>query len=213
MSATLISTTSNYMAAHIEKYNPEKSIKAWEEVHDSISLNKLNSSMALAIYTNLSDSYFMLGKYHDALKWVNKILNFKEKNIFDLQAITRIYVLLVHYELGNYDMLPYIAKSSKRFLIKHNYFSEFEKIMIHFFEKEISKTNNQREQSEVFVQLRKQLEELLKNTKQIQALDYFDYMSWIESKIENRPFVEIVKSRQRTDSQGAEKVQLSSIEK
>ena len=222
--AGFVNVTSNYMGIQLENGHPEKSLKAWQEIKSSIFLNKLDLNLFLAICNNLSHIYFMLGNYQDALKWANKILNFREKNLLDAQAMSRIYVLLVHYELGNYDMLPYMARSSKRFLVKHNYFSQFEKIMIHFFEREIPETNKGHGKIEVFRKLKTELEVLLKNTKQIRALEHFAHMSWIESKIENKPFVEIVKSRhspngrirpmaEKTGLQGEEKVQLSSIGK
>ena len=137
----------------------------------------------------------MLGNYHDALKWTNKILNTPKKNALDLQAMVKIYSLVIQYELGNYDMLPYMARSAERFLIKHNYFSEFEKIMVSFFEKKIPEMNNRQEKTEAFRQLKKQLEEPLKRKQNILALEHFDYISWVESKIENRPFWEIVRKK------------------
>lgn len=39
------------------------------------------------------------------------------------------------------------------------------------------------------------MEKLLKIPYESKALEYFDFVSWLESKIENRPFAEVVREK------------------
>ena len=51
---------------------------------------------------------------------------------------------------------------------------------------------------EAFKKLKTEIENITKNPFEKQAIDYFDFISWIESKIENRSFAEIVKEKVKT---------------
>ena len=101
--------------------------------------------------------------------------------------------IIVHYELKNEDILPYILKSAFRFLIKKNSLFKFEKILLNFIKTKILKSMPDRKLLEDFKELRKQLIETSQNQPQAPILDYL--ISWIESKIENRSFVEIVREK------------------
>ena len=46
-----------------------------------------------------------------------------------------------------------------------------------------------------FRDLKAELEEIFKNPFENKALDLFDFISWLESKIENRAFAEVVREK------------------
>ena len=64
--------------------------------------------------------------------------------------------------------------------------------MLQFFGK-IIKAELRKEKTELFRELKKQLLLLADSPSEKQSFDYFDYLSWVESKIENRSFLEIVR--------------------
>jgi hypothetical protein len=142
-----------------------------------------------------------LQKYHQSLAFVNKILNFKSGYRTDVQALARIFVLIVQYELKKEDLLPYLAKASERWLVKNKYAPKnFDKTLLGFFKYKLPKITSAKEEL-------KALEVLLIQLKKIQNTEYsilkkeFDLESWLESKIQNCLMLEILtKKKSRTQS-------------
>jgi hypothetical protein len=80
---------------------------------------KINNEDLVRIYHTISMVYFGVGEYNKALHWLNKIINTNYEDLSqDIIRISKLINLIVHFELGNDDLLSYIYKSSVRFL--HN---------------------------------------------------------------------------------------------
>ena len=158
--------------------------------------NHLNSALELVLYDHISNIYFGIGQYKKALFWLNKILNYPEFNLReDVYCYARIYNLIIHYELDNNDLMEYTVKSTFRFLHKRNRLYKFENIILDFIGKKLPKLISSKQQIFAFKELKKKLEIAVKDPYEEKALDYFDFISWLKSKIENRSFAEIVKEK------------------
>ena len=158
--------------------------------------SKFDKEVLIALYYNLAYLYFGSRKYSDAILWLNKLLNSKEAELRnDILAFTRILNLIVHYELGNTDVLPYILKSTYRFLQTRNQLYKAESSILNFIRKKIPKIKSQNELIDEFKKLKIEIKEITKDPFERKVLEYFDFISWLESKIENRPFAEIVKEK------------------
>ena len=66
---------------------------------------------------------------------------------------------------------------------------------MNFIRKKIPKIITDKERIVVFKELKIELEEITKDPFEKKALEYFDFISWLESKIENKSFAEIVKEK------------------
>jgi len=159
--------------------------------------DKINNEEEMLFYYNISRVYVGCGEYKNALKYINLVLNYSETGLReDVYAFARLVNLIIHYELGNYDLLDYTIKSTKRFVAKSQKNYQFEAIFLRDFKKLI-KIKNTDELQQLYVDFRKELLEVLKDPYEKAANEYFDFISWLESKIENTPFEEIVKSKQK----------------
>lgn len=139
-----------------------------------------NEPRKIGVYNSVSFFYFICKDYTTALSYINKTLNYK--NIRPEErgyAIARLVSLIIHYEMGNYDLLEYTIKSTRNYLVKTESFYTFEKLLIDFFTDAIN-TNDDK-------QLKRRLVQLNENLKKIERigslLDAFDILSWVESKI------------------------------
>ena len=65
----------------------------------------------------------------------------------------------------------------------------------------LPKVNTHSELIEVFKRLHKELVQLSKDPLERRFLDGFDFISWLEGKIENRPFGEIVREKAKNKTQ------------
>jgi len=95
---------------------------------------------------------------------------------------------VIHYELNNYDLLDYLVKSTERFYTKrkkaadHGY--EFEVTFLKSFKKLVKTNRNLSRSVDVFKEMLEDLKLLLADQNERVALEYFDYLSWVESKLQ-----------------------------
>lgn len=158
--------------------------------------DKINTIEEITLLYNLFYSYFGTGEYSKALGIINKLLNEYQKELrYDIQSAVRILNLILHYELGNSRLLEYNAVSAYRFLYKSKRLYKLENIVLDFIRKKMHHIYTPKDEVEAFIELRKEFIPLLDDPYEKKAFEYFDYISWFDSRIEKRPFEEIVKEK------------------
>lgn len=149
----------------------------------------------LHLYFNLAYYEFTVGRYSPAIRWLNLVLNDTDiKTAEDLHASTRILTMILQFELGRSEILEYLARSTYRFLRKLEGLYQFEEIMLTFMKK-FSKDDTLRENKEIFVQLKTDLEQAGYEPSERNALSTLDLISWVDSKIEATPLHQILKAK------------------
>ena len=162
----------------------EEGLKIVEKIEENLEAFKDKSSKEhlIVFYLKFSLIYIGLKDYNKGLFWINKILNDNEKLLRqDLYSYTRLINLIVHFELGNFDLIEYLIKSTQRFLNKKNRDFELETLIISNIKK-LSKCSDVVKQREIFIQFREKLEELFKNPDNEILFNYFDFLSWVDSE-------------------------------
>jgi tetratricopeptide (TPR) repeat protein len=158
---------------------------------------RINKEYELHFMNGIASVYFGAGMYKEALQWLNRVLNDNETNLRqDVYSYARLFNLVVHYELGNYDLLEYIIKSTFRYLSKRHRDHQLEvTILAHM--KRLARQDSESETIEIFKQFRQELNECLKKESNQIILSHFNYPVWIESKIRNISFEEAAKIKYR----------------
>lgn len=159
--------------------------------------NKIHKPACYAIYSNIEELYIVCGKFKQALYWNNKILNDpKIESFHDFYSNARISEMIIHYELDNIEKVQSLIKSYYQFLIKNKGNYKYENSFIRFFRNVIN-IAGQKELKEEFIRFHKELSLLTHDPFEKEAFDFFDLISWLESKIENRPFDTIMQEKFR----------------
>jgi tetratricopeptide (TPR) repeat protein len=154
---------------------------------------KLPKEQLVLFSYHIAYVFFGAGLYRDALKWVNKILNDNEQNLRqDIYGYTRLFNLIVHYELENYDLLEYLMKSTSRQIKKNSNTEEIELAILKFLKKVIRM--NEKAKQEEFVKFEKELNLTLKSVDQDAILQYFNISAWVSSKVNQISFEDAVKN-------------------
>lgn len=138
-----------------------------------------------------------LGKsnYSAALKWINKILNESDLDQSeDILSYTQILDLLVHLEMKHDQLLPYALKNTQRFLKSRNRLYSFEKVFLHFISKRI-KCKNDLDAEILWEELYTELSAIKEDSFEGLALEYFDFITWAESKFKKRIFTDLLKEK------------------
>ena len=175
----------------------QKALDVIDGIIDKLELykGKLNKEYLISFYLKFAFTYFGAGDYNKALFWLNKILNDNEQTLRqDLYSYARLFNLIVHFELKNYELIDYLVKSTQRFLSKRNRDFVLEKAFISYIRK-INKYSNSERLTDVFMEFRNEMEILFKEPENKIMLTYFDYLSWLDSKIDQSSFSLAVQNR------------------
>ena len=176
----------------------EKAISIIPQFKDGLRRyeEKMRTMDKIGCYYDFTCLYFYCGDYKEALVWSNKMLNYPHLEFRqDLLCFARIINLMLHFELQNFDLLEYIVKSTYRFLHKRGGLYKFETCVLNFIRKKFPKINDNKELLEAFKELKTELEKITRDPFEKLALEYFDFISWIDSKIQNRQLTDVVTLR------------------
>jgi hypothetical protein len=168
----------------------EKSNKLAEEVRNHIKAygDKIAKEQMILFNYNQAYSFFGIGEYKKALVSLNEVLNDNEQKLRqDVYSFARIFNLIIHLELENYDFLEYVIKSTNRYLSKHDRDYEIENIVIKHLRK-LSKTINSSQRNEVLVKMKQEVAEMMKDQQERVIIDYFHLPAWIDSKLAKKSF-------------------------
>ena len=162
---------------------------------------RLHKEHELEFWWALSCAYFGAGEMNKALFWLNKLLNDTEPTLRqDLFTYARLFNLVVHYELGNFDLLEYIVRSTHRFLSKRHRANETETVLIDHV-KRLARATQPAVRRDLHRSLHERLSELMEDPQERLALKYFDFMAWSLSKVEGITYSEAVQRGARSGDQ------------
>lgn len=148
----------------------------------------------LVFYYKIACLYFGAGNNDKAIEYLNKIINYPDQKLReDLHCFARILNLIAHYELGNQTHLEYQIRSVYRFLRKMNDLNLVQHEILNFLQN-LGKTNGS-SLKEKFIKLRERLLEINELPYQKRPFLYLDIISWLESKIQNKPVQDIIKEK------------------
>ncbi len=143
--------------------------------------NLYGRSFLMAIVDSCCVIHFMLKEYSMALKWVNRILNYKGNIRYEIQGVARLINLLIHYELKNYDHVEYLLKPTTTFLKKHNLYHEYEKEIISFFGR-VVELNKEIEIKREFSKIAESLKKYRQSARELEMFIFFDMPGWFATK-------------------------------
>jgi tetratricopeptide (TPR) repeat protein len=140
--------------------------------------------------------YFGNGDYQKSILYLEKIITYKDQSLReDLQCFARILNLLAHYESAKDELLEYQIKSVYRFLGKMNDQQQMQ-VEIFRFLRTVGDIKPYQLRDE-FIKLRDKLLKIASDPVESRPFLYLDIISWLESKIENRPVQIIMQKRHK----------------
>jgi hypothetical protein len=161
----------------------------------------LHKEFILGFSYNIFYGYFGAGDYRNSLKWMNILLN---NDTFittrpDVYRFAMIMNLILHFELKNHELLSYNIRSTYRSFLKHQKLYRFESLMLDFILRS-AKFNTVSDLRQGFTTLKEEVIKLQEDPFESQVLSFFDIISWLESKISQRSFAEIIRTKAQLKS-------------
>lgn len=136
--------------------------------------------------------YFGLGNLTAALKHINHLMNhYTESDRKDVFRYAKIFSLIIHFELGNYSLISYNIRSLYSFLKKRSLLYSSENTIIQCL-KQLPRAKSKADKMKILEETRKELMSHFKeNERERNFLIFFDIITWIDSKLENKSFLEM----------------------
>ncbi len=153
----------------------------------------LDRHRILVFYYKIASLYFGAAEFGNSIDYLNKIINWKVDLRNDLQCYARLLNLIAHYELGNFDLLEYLTKSVYRFMAKMENLSVVEEEMFKFLRKSFHLSP--KELKPAFVKLLEKIKQFEKSRFETRAFVYLDIISWLESKVYEKPVCDIIREK------------------
>ena len=137
--------------------------------------------------------FFGHGDYATCIDYLQKIINDQLGLRNDLQCYARLMHLMAHYELGNTEIIEYLIKSVYRFMAKMQNLTVIEEEMFKFLRKSFNiSPRKMHDEFETFLNTIKKYE---KSRFETRAFAYLDIISWVESKVYNKPMSYIINQK------------------
>lgn len=192
---------SSTLSIEITLYNMlgdfEKSIALIPVIEDGLDKysGRINKLREAYFCSSIAVAYFGAEKFSQALRWNNKILNDKFiREHQDIHCFAKIFNLIIHIELKNESLIPYLYRSTYRYLKQRNRSYKFEDIFMKFVE-QLMKNKQKKSLNELYNSLHVELKTLEKDTLEMPVFEFFDFTSWAQSKADNRHFREIIEKK------------------
>jgi hypothetical protein len=149
---------------------------------------------------------FGVGDYKTAILWINTIIEAQlDQDLQDVYCFTHILHILCHYETGNFTLKNSGLRKSYRYLYNNTRIFEVERLVLGAIRTLIRNPNAQNKQ-QFFSEELTRLKQLYQNPLERNAQNYFDFISWLQSKIENRPFMDLVKINREIEVQSLNRI-------
>lgn len=176
----------------------EKGIGLVDEILSGLKEHKdrIDEHHVMVFYYKIACLYFGVGDNRTCIQYLKRIIENKNLTMReDLMCFSRVLSLVAHYEAGLDYHLEVQLRSTYKFLIKMNDLQAVQKEMIRFLRK-----LGDIYPHELKDELKKLHSRLLKyedHPYEKRAFLYLDIISWLESKIENRPISDIIKEKSK----------------
>lgn len=156
--------------------------------------SEIPPQLRISLLSNAASFRFIDEDYDAALKLNNKLLDesslaFKS----DVHFFGRLFDLIIHYELGNIDLLEYHLNNTYKFLRDKGALHKPESLVIESLKKAVKSAPG--EAGEIFGELHHKLSRLKPDAHIENLFSMFDLISWAKSKAENKSLIEVLKEK------------------
>ena len=145
-------------------------------------------------------AYMGVGEYRTALRYVNNYLNSADKDLKqDSYCVAVVIDLLIHFQLGNADLLEYSIKSAQRFLMNRKRLFAFERAVMKFVKNAIASFTD-KQLAQEYLRLKESLDPLKEDRFEKTVFEYFDFQAWLESIITGEEIKEIIAKKYESNT-------------
>jgi hypothetical protein len=194
----LSSTFYNELSWYIKTGNFSKAVDTVAGIEKMISEHeqKIEKNFLLQFYYYFAVTWLGVNDLKKALLWVNRLIETPDRETYsDLQGFARILRMIVCFELEYDELITSSTVSAYRFFRKRKLLYRPEEAVLWFIRKKLPRipTAEKEETIAAFRELRDELAELYRDPLAQNFMKGFDLIAWLDSKINNRSFADMVR--------------------
>lgn len=192
---TFVYITSAKINGHLMKGSFSEGLKLVPAIEKGLKqfASFIDRHRVLVIHYKMAMLYFGNGDYDASIDYLRKIINGPVDLRIDLQCYARLLHLMAHYELGNDSIIESQIKSVYRFMSKMENLTVVEEEMFIFLRNNFYISSRKIKPAlEAFLQRVKKFE---KNRFETRAFAYLDVVSWVESKVHEKPMGLVIREK------------------
>jgi hypothetical protein len=192
----LLCLYTNKLNYHLMNCDFENGLVLKDDIMTFLEANfeRIDDHHTMVFYYKIACLYFGLEDYENAILYLEKIVNNKQERVKEeLMCFAKILNLISHYEASLDEKLEYQIKSTYSYLLKMDNLQQVQKEMLNFI-KTISNSYPSQLKPEL-EKLHSKLLELKNHPFEKRSFYYLDILSWIESKLQNKPILEIIREK------------------
>lgn len=178
-----------FMEGDFKKYE-HRLTRYLSKIEDNMEYIDRNNQ--LVIFYKAAILYFGLQDFDKCMSYLDRVLEDHDEHLReDLKSFSYIIYVIALYEQRDYKKLEKVRKRAFVYLRQRNILGKFHHIMLQFIKK--SENIMPLDLKAELKNLRLSLEPLKEDKFESKPLLYFDIMSWLDSKISGRSFLDVVK--------------------
>ncbi len=145
--------------------------------------DSVSTRFLLNMYYYCSFMNFEFESYDESLRWLTLFINHKNAaHNEEIYHTLMIFSIILHYELGNYELADSLINNTKRYYRKEAKLYESEKVLLQFLRRLLS-TNDKKDIKNIFGQLKIELAVLSSKDSEKRFLNAFDFGRWVDKKL------------------------------
>ncbi len=157
--------------------------------------DKVTASRRISFYYNLTTFHFINGEFREALRYLNILLNMPRSEVRQhLRDFARIFLIVIHYELGNQDLVEYLYRSTYRHYQGKKKMQAFEKTVLSHLRQLIFPSSPD-DVEQVVRAMYQELWELALDQSAKEPAGIYELIFWLESKIKDQSIAETYRRR------------------
>ncbi len=169
----------------------EKQLPAYE--------SDLRPNRLITLCHNCAILYFLSGEFGRALEMLHRIINRNEvTSRQDIQVASRIFRLIIHYELNDWDVLENACVATERYLSKLAGRFDYEKCVLTTMRK-LLRARDADERRMHYHALKDRLERFVRDNEGAHLSGLNEILIWTESKIKALPIQVVYRDRVNSD--------------
>lgn len=162
------------------------------------NLSDVSAEFRLVLNLQFASIHFMAGNYVNCQRYIHSIFNDTSKVRKDIQISTSILNILTQFERKEYDYLNYLINYySKKYKSRSPRYNFYPRVLATIGKGLNRIIENRKEGKEFFRELLDLFKEVESDENKNHVLQGFNYIAWVESKLEGKPMFQIIQNENK----------------
>gem|GEM_PF-5955858 len=165
----------------------DATVESIEKLNKYLEINDISLFKKMWYMHSIPIYFFKNDKTHKALEWCNALLQIPVSQgvNYSFYAKLKILEIILHFELGNYLLLPNLVETNEKYLKKHMVYFETENVLFKLFRNKVFFENSLKtKRVKIFKQAHDSLKMLyLINSYEAEELKTINYLDWFDKQL------------------------------